>query len=346
MGAVRAAAVGGGNSADLPLQPPLLDSNQLEAMGRVRTRADLASLINAGSDSITIKTEASGQGEEPTEPMEDDGNDVVCIVNLDESNRVIYMDDPFGADDNYVYEGSDVDREGEELLEESGGDTSSVKDEQSEQGGGPETREGEGGNPSQDSHMNNQEEGSAAAAATTAVTAVDLGGMGEEDPPVEVEKEPVLSVKHPDNMYQAVRSIMSGGQDPVKLNQRMRYNRGEDPGFMTPGDERILRNANMCNMECKCISSASFDPVSGRCYTCLNGEHKAWRSRSDGPVCVVLSDQHFPANIPADSAGECFRILRIENGTLTELADELLKVIPDDGIPKGSVVLFGSTAYL
>ncbi len=46
------------------------------------------------------------------------------------------------------------------------------------------------------------------------------------------------------------------------------------------------------------------------------------------------------------TAGECFWILRIENGTLTELADELLKVIPEDGIPKGSVILFGSTAYL
>jgi hypothetical protein len=55
----------------------------------------LASLINAGSDSITIKTETSGQVEESTEPMEDDDNDVVCIVNLDESNRVIYTDDPF-----------------------------------------------------------------------------------------------------------------------------------------------------------------------------------------------------------------------------------------------------------
>jgi hypothetical protein len=99
-------------------------------------------------------------------------------------------------------------------------------------------------------------------------------------------------------------------------------------------------------MEFKRISSASFDLVSGRCFTCLNGEHQAWRSRVNGHVCVVLSDQHFPANIPADSAGECFRILRIENGTLTELADELLKVIPEDGIPKGSVILFGSTANL
>jgi hypothetical protein len=147
-------------------------------------------------------------------------------------------------------------------------------------------------------------------------------------------------------MYKAVRSVMAGGQDPMKLNPPMKYNRGDDPGFMTGGDERILRNANMCNMEEKRISSASFDPVSGRCYTCLNGDRRAWMARDGGPICVVLSDQHFPPNIPADSAGECLRILRLENGTLSELADELLRLVPKEGVPKGSVVLFGSTAYL
>jgi hypothetical protein len=97
-------------------------------MGRVRTRADLAALINAGSDSITIKTEICGNTDEPMEDDDADA-DAVCIVNLDESNRVIYMDDPFGTDDNYVYDGSDSGREGEELLAESeGGDSGSGDD--------------------------------------------------------------------------------------------------------------------------------------------------------------------------------------------------------------------------
>jgi hypothetical protein len=148
-------------------------------------------------------------------------------------------------------------------------------------------------------------------------------------------------------MYKAVRSVLSAGQDPLKLNPRMKLNRGEDPGFMVPGDERILRNANMCSLEEKRICSTSFDPVSGRCFTCLNGDHRAWAARDGGPICVVLTDQHFPANIPADSAGECMRILRIENGSLSEMADELLKLAPlKDGIPKGSVILYGSTAYM
>ncbi len=40
------------------------------------------------------------------------------------------------------------------------------------------------------------------------------------------------------------------------------------------------------------------------------------------------------------------RILRIENRTLTELADDLLKIKLKEGIPKGSVILYGSKSYL
>jgi hypothetical protein len=61
---------------------------------------------------------------------------------------------------------------------------------------------------------------------------------------------------------------------------------------------------------------------------------------------VVLSDQHFPANITVDITGECMRILRIENRILTELADDLLKIKLKEGILKGSVILYGSNAYL
>jgi hypothetical protein len=40
------------------------------------------------------------------------------------------------------------------------------------------------------------------------------------------------------------------------------------------------------------------------------------------------------------------RVLRTENGSLSEMADELLKLVPKDGIPKGSVILYGSTAFM
>jgi hypothetical protein len=40
------------------------------------------------------------------------------------------------------------------------------------------------------------------------------------------------------------------------------------------------------------------------------------------------------------------RILRIENGKLTEIADELLRLVPKEGIPKGSVIMYGSISHM
>jgi hypothetical protein len=274
---------------------------------------------------------------------EDGGNDVICVVNLDERNRIISMDDPFGPDDNYVYE-----EEGEELLDESEGEGEDQDGEDQQEGG-----EADGQDPEIQAEPTLQVPEPPLPvpvpeqmANSSAAVEQETGDEGMDDNPLEIETESIAIVKHPDNLYKAVRSVMAGGQDPLKLNPRMKYNRGEDPGFMGPGDERILRNANMCSMEEKRIASVSFDPVSGRCYTCLNGDHRAWAARDGGPICVILSDQHFPANIPADSDGECMRILRVENGTLTEIADELLRLVPKEGIPKGSVIMYSAISQL
>ncbi len=103
-GAASGLEAGGNESATAmpppqPLPPPI--NYPLDALGRVRTRGDLATLINAGVDNVTIKMEICGQG---YEPMEEDENDVVCVVSLDERNRIISMDDPFQSDENYVEE--------------------------------------------------------------------------------------------------------------------------------------------------------------------------------------------------------------------------------------------------
>jgi hypothetical protein len=61
----------GATAAAVPVPPPPPPPNNypLDALGRVRTRGDLAALINEGVDAVTIKTEISGDG---YEQMEDD----------------------------------------------------------------------------------------------------------------------------------------------------------------------------------------------------------------------------------------------------------------------------------
>lgn len=81
--------------------------------------------------------------------------------------------------------------------------------------------------------------------------------------------------------------------------------------------------------------SASFNPVTQVCCTCLTGVHPAWRGGSEGPIVLVLSDHHFPVNIPSDGTGDCFRIFRVENGSVIEIVDNFLRVALKGGLAGG-----------
>ncbi len=39
-------------------------------------------------------------------------------------------------------------------------------------------------------------------------------------------------------------------------------------------------------------------------------------------------------------------MLRVEDGSVAELADELLMIMPREGMPKGSIILYGSVSQL
>jgi len=62
--------------------------------------------------------------------------------------------------------------------------------------------------------------------------------------------------------------------------------------------------------------SCSFNPRLAMCYTCFREPHKAFQGREGEPVALVLSDQSFPANVPAVDDGECIRVMRVEDGSL------------------------------
>ena len=64
------------------------------------------------------------------------------------------------------------------------------------------------------------------------------------------------------------------------------------------------------------------------------------------PQCFVLSDQNFPAVLPAGSDGECVKIIRVEDGSLTELIDFLLEITVGFTIPAGSVAVLASASHL
>ncbi len=151
-----------------------------------------------------------------------------------------------------------------------------------------------------------------------------------------------------DHRHYSVCSIRSAKQVGRDLNKRVTADSvmvadGLE-GFLTD-NERWLRNYNIHSVERGVNFSCSFNPRSGMCYTCLGEPHRAWES--DGaPVAVVLSDQSFPANVPAADGGECLRVMRVEDGSLHELTSELLQVLKRNMVVSGMVIMLGSFSQL
>ena len=100
--------------------------------------------------------------------------------------------------------------------------------------------------------------------------------------------------------------------------------------------------------------SASFDLETMKCITCqlkpnhvvLNKERNDQLNMNHYPAIFVISDQSFPANLPTGGEGECFKIIRVEDGSLDELTTVFLETIRPFTVPAGSVVLLHSLSHL
>jgi hypothetical protein len=91
----------------------------------------------------------------------------------------------------------------------------------------------------------------------------------------------------------------------------------------------------------------SFDPKTLLCSSCSGKEPHPVGGEGEGGErqVFILSDQNFPATLPCEK-GNCLKIIRIENGILSELVSCLLDLTRGRGIPTGSVILLCSASHL
>ncbi len=232
-------------------------------------------------------------------------------MDTEEGSEVEFVGE-FDGDQHSVYSEGEGDEDDENLLDE--------QEQEEEDGTGEGVEENVAEGEGDDSSV----------PATPAEVSMDKaadqegGGLDEQDDGDRVEDQgssedseddtaeiidPINLNLRPDPRFFAVRSMLAGSMEPRLLNKRMK--RPElDSGFLVDGDERWYRNANTSCTSKMMNLSASFKP-NGRCHTCLSGKHNAWIGSNGQPVVFIAGDQHFPANLPADGEGECFRILRI-----------------------------------
>ncbi|MBM3938666.1 MAG: hypothetical protein FJ333_08470, partial [Sphingomonadales bacterium] len=100
--------------------------------------------------------------------------------------------------------------------------------------------------------------------------------------------------------------------------------------------------------------SLSFNPSSMKCQ-CKGGDGHLVLLRSGEkpdnarhPPVFMVSDQNCPAYIPSGDAleSECLKVIRIENGTLQEMASVLLDILQGHCVPLGSIVFISSLSHL
>ena len=101
--------------------------------------------------------------------------------------------------------------------------------------------------------------------------------------------------------------------------------------------------------------TASFDKAAMICVSCsMKPDHrilsrisqKTTNADYSSPAVFVLSDQSFPAYLPTGGVGECLHILRLEDGSLSDLTNILLETLKLLTIPAGSVILIHSLSRL
>ena len=92
--------------------------------------------------------------------------------------------------------------------------------------------------------------------------------------------------------------------------------------------------------------SFSFEPRCLICHSCFNSPHHILGDVYQ-PACIVLSDQHFPAALPATHAkANCPIIIRVEDGTLGDLLASFRKTMGKIKLPVGSVIVLCSLSHL
>jgi hypothetical protein len=122
------------------------------------------------------------------------------------------------------------------------------------------------------------------------------------------------------------------------------------PGMVELGDGRVMTGGLKMALTDKRIITSSVN-LNWTCLVCEQHRDKpALRLRGEAGCgetqAIILSDQNFPAVLPVNSTEQCFKIIRIENGSLLELVDELLNMIGNRRVPAGSIVLLHSPTHL
>ena len=193
-----------------------------------------------------------------------------------------------------------------------------------------------------------------------------LSNMAKIGPPPTVTGSNPPLAEHSNSLPFAYNRVRAARRNAVRvtmltglggINRVASDNAGNLTGggsFVVGGDNRYLAVQHIHDIEKKLNVSTTVSPNNLRCLVCPEPHVFPYPGRGGGsaqPAVIVATDHCFPAALPALGGGACVVVVRVEDGTLSEIRstvkDMFTTVLPPGGsLPSGSVILMGSASYL
>ncbi len=130
---------------------------------------------------------------------------------------------------------------------------------------------------------------------------------------------------------------ITSGQDPI-----------ECVSFYNNSDNRVARSVYREDLISMSVTSMTFNPKNWLCTACPKSHsvlEEGGRGGGDGRPVVFVTDKNFPAVLPS-AGGRCLAIMRMEQASMDDLADMVIKLAKNVTIPETTVFVVGSLSHL
>ena len=151
--------------------------------------------------------------------------------------------------------------------------------------------------------------------------------------------------------YDTIRSFNKRKEEALDLYGGADRMSGRYGDFLSDGDGRMGMVNLIVNFGKKTSKTYSFDPESMLCALCKDRDHKVMSSgygggsRSEERIVVFAGDQALPPGWRS-SDRTCPATIRIEYGSLRDIAEEVAAVSRGWRIPPGSIIFLSSATQL
>ena len=112
--------------------------------------------------------------------------------------------------------------------------------------------------------------------------------------------------------------------------------------FLSSADGRLVRTSLLSDFGAKTNSSLSFNSTTMTCISCSTKHQMVGGKR----MAFLLADQAFSPCLPAIADKQCLFILRIENGSISDLVDKFLLLTRAWKLPPGTALVVSSATEL